>query len=155
MTCPPAATNPAGTGSGERDTDKISYGIDLSGMFGDKTHWFAQLLQNQWDGFLDPNINYKWFGGFVGVDYIHSDRWAHSLLWNYTDANDFENTDTVYEGIDMNTLTYTASYYFMRNIKGVIEFNLDLLDEVSQTGTYYTGHLTGENYALVGFDAAF
>jgi hypothetical protein len=43
----------------------------------------------------------------------------------------------------------------MRNIKGVIEFNLDLLDEVPQTGTYYTGHLTGENYALVGFDAAF
>ena len=55
----------------------------------------------------------------------------------------------------MNTLTFTASYYFMRNIKGIIEFNLDLLDTVPQTGTYWTGHLTGENYALVGFDAAF
>ncbi len=149
------ATDPAGTVSGDRDTDKISYGIDLSGKFGAKTYWFAQLLQNEWDGFLDPAINYKWFGSFIGIDYIHSDRWAHSLLYNYTDANDFKNTDTVYEGIDMNTLTYTASYYFMRNIKGIIEFNLDLLDSVPQTGTYFTGHLTGENYALVGFDAAF
>ncbi len=150
------ATDPAGTGTGERDTDKISYGIDLSGMVGGKTYWFAQLLQNEWDFFLDgPARNYEWFGGFIGVDYIHSDRWAYSLLYNYTDANDFENTDTIYEGIDMNSLTFTASYYFMRNIKGVIELNYDLLDEVAQTGTYYTGHLTGENYALVGFDAAF
>ena len=149
------ATDPAGTGSGDRDTDKLSYGLDFSGKFGTKTYWFAQLLQNEWDGFLDPAVNYKWFGGFIGIDYIHSNRWAHSLLYNYTDANDFENTDTVYEGIDMNTLTYTASYYFMRNIKGIIELNVDLLDAVPQTGTYFTGHLTGENYALVGFDAAF
>jgi hypothetical protein len=149
------AEDPAGTTSGNRDTDKISYGIDLSGMVGGKTHWFAQLLQNQWDGFLQEGTNYKWFGGFLGVDYIHSDRWAYSLLYNYTDANDFENTDTVYEGIDMNSITFTASYYFMRNIKGIIEVNFDLLDSVNQTGTYYTGHLTGENYALLGFDAAF
>ena len=149
------ATDPAGTTSGDRDTDKISYGIDLSGKFTEKTYWFAQLLQNQWDGFLQADTNYKWFGGFIGVDYIHNDRWAYSLLYNYTDANDFENTDTIYEGIDMNSLTFTTSYYFMRNIKGIIEVNLDLLDSVSQTGTYYTGHLTGENYALVGFDAAF
>jgi len=149
------ATGIAGTDSGDRDTDKLSYGIDLSGMVGGKTYWFAQLLQNEWDGFIDPAINYKWFGGFVGVDYIHSDRWAYSLLYNYTDANDFENTDTIYEGIDMNSLTFTVSYYFMRNVKGIIEFNYDLLDEVTRTGTYFTGHLTGENYALLGFDAAF
>lgn len=149
------ATAPAGINSGDRDTDKISYGFDLSGKITEKTYWFAQLLQNQWDGFLQADTTYKWFGSFIGVDYIHSDRWAYSLLYNYTDANDFENTDTIYEGIDMNTITFTAAYYFMRNIKGVIEVNLDLLDPVAQTGTYFTGHLTGENYALVGFDAAF
>ena len=149
------AEDPAGTTSGNRDTDKISYGIDLSGMVGGKTYWFAQLLQNEWDGFLQEGSNYKWFGSFIGVDYIHSDRWAYSLLYNYTDANDFENTDTIYEGIDMNSVTLTASYYFMRNIKGIIEVNFDLLDSVNQTGNYYTGHLTGENYALLGFDAAF
>ena len=149
------AVDPAGIGSGDRDTDKISYGIDLSGKLTEKTYWYAQVLQNQWDGFLQADTSYKWLGGFIGVDYIHSDRWAYSLLYNYTDANDFENTDTIYEGIDMNSVTLTASYYFMRNLKGVIEVNLDLLDSTAKTGTYWTGHLTGENYALVGFDAAF
>ncbi|MDA3869886.1 MAG: hypothetical protein PF589_08080 [Gammaproteobacteria bacterium] len=146
---------PAGTVSGDRDTDKISYGIDLSGKIGAKTYWFAQLLQNNWDEFIDINTDYSWFGGFIGVDYIHSDRWSYSLLYNYTDANDFENTDTVYEGLDMNTVTLSAGYYFMRNVKGVIEINVDLLDTVDKTGTYWTGHLTGEDYALVGIDAAF
>jgi hypothetical protein len=47
--------------------------------------------------------NYKWFGAFVGIDYIQSLRWAHSLLYNYADANDLENTDTIYEGIAMET----------------------------------------------------
>ena len=149
------ATGPAGIDSGDRDTDKISYGIDLSGKFGAKTYWFAQLLQNQWDDFINVDTKYRWFGSFIGVDYIHSDRWAYSLLYNYTDANDLKNTDTVYEGIDMNTITVTAAYYFMRNVKGVMEVNLDLLDPVEKTGTYWTGHLTGENYVLLGFDAAY
>ena len=48
-----------------------------------------------------------------------------------------------------------ASYYFMRNVKGVFELNYDLLDTKPKTGTFYTGHLTGENYGLVGIDAAF
>lgn len=145
----------AGIDSGDRDTDKISYGIDLSGKIGAKTYWYAQALQNNWDGFIDINTDYSWCGGFIGVDYIHSDRWSYSLLYNYTDAKDLENTDTVYEGIDMNTVTLSAGYYFMRNVKGVIEVNVDLLDTVDKTGTYWTGHLTGEDYALIGIDAAF
>ena len=149
------SNNPAGTGDGNRDTDKIAYGIDLSGKLGDKTYWFAQAIQNQWDDFINPNTRYRWFGSFVGVDYIHDDHWAYSLLINYTDANDLKNSDTVYEGIDMRTLTLTASYYFMRNVKAVMEVNLDLLDTVNQTGTYWTGHLSSEHYALIGFDAAF
>lgn len=149
------ATGPAGTDSGNRDTDKIAYGVDLSGKFGGKTYWFAQLLQNDWDGFIDENKNYSWFGSFIGIDYIHSDHWAYSLLYNYADANDLKNTDTVYEGIDINSLTFSAAYYFMRNVKGVIEVNIDLLDTVDKTGNYWTGHLSGENYALLGFDAAF
>jgi len=149
------AIAPAGTGSGERDTDKVAYGLDLSGKVGTKTYWFAQFLQNNWDGFIDENKKYSWFGSFVGIDYIHSDHWAYSLLYNYADANDLKNTDTVYEGIDINSLSFTAAYYFMRNVKGVIEVNIDLLDTVDKTGNYWTGHLTGENYALIGFDAAF
>lgn len=149
------ATGIAGTDSGIRDTDKIAYGIDLSGKLGVKTYWFAQLLQNNWDEFINTNTDYSWYGGFAGVDYIHSDRWAYSLLYNYANANDLKDTDTVYEGIDINSLTVTASYYFMRNVKGVIEVNMDLLGTVDKTGVYWTGHLSGENYALFGFDAAF
>ncbi len=149
------ATGIAGTESGNRDTDKNSYGVDLSGKFGHKTYWFAQFLQNDWDEFINSNTKYSWFGSFMGVDYIHNDYWVYSLLYNYADSNDLKNTDTVYEGIDINSLTLSVSYYFMRNVKGVIEVNLDLLDTVDKKGTYWTGHLTGESYALIGFDAAF
>lgn len=149
------ATGAAGSDNGNRDANKISYGIDLSGKFGNKAYWFAQLLQNNWDDLINIDTRYRWFGGFAGIDYVHNDNWVFSVLYNYTDANDFQNTDTIFEGIDMNSLTLTVSYYFMRNIKGMIEINLDLLDTVDKTGTYWTGHLTGENYALVGFDASF
>lgn len=150
-----ANTTTGGTASGGRTTDKIVYGIDLSGNLNEKTHWFVQLLDNSWDEFINAGQDYSWYGGFLGVDYIHSDRWAYSLLYNFANANDFDNSDTVYEGIDINSVTLAASYYFMRNVKAVFEVNLDMLDTQAQTGTYYTGHLTGENYALVGFDAAF
>lgn len=149
------ATGNAGQDAGTRDTDKIAYGLDLSGKFGDRSYWFAQFIQNNWDDFINAGTEYRWFGGFIGVDYIHSDRWAYSFLYNYTDANDLKNTDTIYEGIDMNTVTLTAAYYFMRNVKGVFEVNIDLLDTVAKSGTFWTGHLTGESYALIGFDAAF
>jgi len=104
---------------------------------------------------LDPAIDYEWSGGFVGVDYIRSEKWVFSALVNHTDAGDLKNTDTIYEGIDMSTVTFTTSYYFMRNVKGQIELSLDLLDEDPQTGLYFTGHLSKENYILIGIDAAF
>jgi hypothetical protein len=149
------ATGAAGTVSGIRDTDKDIIGLDLSGKIGSNTTWFGQILWNEWDGFIDPNTNYKWLGLFVGVDYVTTDKWTYSLLYNYADGEDFDNTDTVYEGIDINSLTFNASYYFMRNVKGVIEANYDFLDKEAQAGTYFTGHLSKENYLLLGFDAAF
>ncbi len=149
------ATGAAGTDSGDRDTDKDILGLDLSGKLGGNSTWFAQFLWNEWDGFIDANVTYKWFGMFVGVDYVTYKKWTYSLLYNYADGSDFDNTDTVYEGIDISSLTFNASYYFMRNVKGVIELNYDFLDTEAQTGTYYTGHLTNENYILFGFDAAF
>jgi hypothetical protein len=147
----------AGLDRGLRDTDKRVVGLDLSGNIDEKLFWFAQSLWNRWDGFLDadPNKNYAWFGGFAGVDYIANDRWAYSLLYNHADASDLKDTDTIYEGIDMSSITLGASYYFMRNVKGVIEVNYDLLDKKDKTGTYWTGHLNQEHYVLLGFDAAF
>jgi len=149
------ATGPAGLDSGDRDTDKKIVGLDLSGDVDGKTYWYAQLLWNSWDGFLDQNKDYKWWGGFVGVDHILNEDWVFSALYNYADADDLDNTDTVYEGININSLSLTASYYFMRNVKGIAEVNIDFLDDEAQTGTYYTGHLTKEDYILFGFDAAF
>jgi hypothetical protein len=147
----------AGLDSGGRNTDKRVLGLDVSGEFGGNTYWYAQYLWNSWDGFLDadPGRDYRWRGGFAGVDYIPNERWAYSLLYNHADAGDLAGTDTVYEGIDLNSLSLTVSYYFMRNVKGIAEVNVDLLDEVAKTGAFWTGHLTKENYILFGFDAAF
>lgn len=149
------STGAAGTVGGNRDTDKNVYGVDLSGMIGSKTYWFTQALWSEWDEFINIGQNYKWLGGFAGIDYIYSPTWTYSLLYNYADAKDLDNSDTIYEGIDMESLTLTASHYFMLNLKGVIEYNLDLLDTTQQTGTYFTGHLSKEDYILLGFDAAF
>ena len=149
------ATGPAGTDKGDRDTDKTVIGIDASGRVADQWYWFAQFLWNRWDGFLDPSAKYDWTAGFAGLDYVHSDKWVFSALVNLGDAGDLDNTDTIYEGIDMRTLTFAASYFFMRNVKGVVELNIDFLDEEPQSGEYYTGHLSEENYLLVGIDAAF
>lgn len=142
-----------GTVTGTRDTTKRIAGIDLSGSVGAKTHWFAQTLWNDWRGFLDsnPSQDYRWWGGFAGVDYVHSDHWTFSLLYNYADANDFDNSGTIFEGININTLTVTASYYFMRNVKGVIEVTGDFQKETAN----FTAHPTKEGYVLLGFDAAF
>lgn len=149
------AMGPAGTQSGERNTDKRILGLDFSGNIAGNTYWYTQLLWNSWDGFLDPNKKYKWWGGFAGVDYIPNDRWAFSALYNYADAGDLARTDTIYEGIGINSLALTASYYFMRNVKGVAELNVDFLSKKSPQGSYFVGHQTKENYILFGFDAAF
>ena len=149
------ATGPAGTEAGDRDTDKTVLGIDASGRIADGWYWFGQILWNSWDGFLDPATDYQWTAGFAGVDYVHSDRWVFSALINIGDAGDLADTDTVYEGIDMQSLTLAASYFFMRNVKGVLELNVDFQGETPQSGEYYTGHLSKENYLLVGIDAAF
>ena len=149
------ATGPAGQDSGSRDTDKRIVGLDLSGEAGSGLYWFAQYLWNSWDGFLDSGKDYSWWGAFAGVDYVMDDRWAFSVLYNLADARDLDDTDTIYEGIDINSLSLTAAYYFMRNIKGVAEVNIDFLGEDSQSGTFFTGHLSKEHYILFGFDAAF
>lgn len=150
-----SAAGTAGEASGTRDTDREIYGVDLSGQIGAKTYWFAQALWNRWDGFLDadPTRDFEWFGGFAGVDYIHSDRWAYSLLYNYNDDGDFDGTQTIFEGIRMNTLSLAAAYYFMRNVKAVVEINFDFLDKDDDAD--FVGHETREGYVLVGFDAAF
>jgi len=144
----------AGTQTGDRKTDKRVFGLDISGDNG-QWYWFGQALWNKWDKFLDqdPNKNYSWFGGFAGVDYVYNDRWTFSLLYNYVNNDDFKNTGTVFEGIKMNALTATASYYFMRNVKGVMEATVDF--QKKDNDPDFVGHETKEGYVLFGIDAAF
>lgn len=151
-----SATGFAGTATGTRDTDKRIFGVDVSGSVAGKVHWYAQALWNFWEDFLDatPGADYEWFGGFAGVDYIHDERWAFSALYNYADDGDFAGTGSIFEGIKMNALSLGASYYFMRNLKGVFEINIDLLSE-ERGGPPFVGHQTKEHYALIGFDAAY
>jgi len=150
-----SAAGALGDTTGARDTDRRIYGIDLSGRIGAKTYWFVQALWSRWEDFLDaaPGRDFDWSGGFAGIDYIHSDRWAYSLLYNYNDAGDFDGTRTIYEGIEMNALTFTVSYYFMRNVKGILELTADFLDEDDDAD--FVGHETKEGYILIGLDAAF
>lgn len=150
-----SASGSVGQSTGTRDTDKRAYGIDVSGQVGARVYWFAQALRNEWNNFLDtaPDRRLRWPGGFVGVDYVYSDRWTYSLLYNRARAGDFAGTGTIYEGIAMNTLSLGASYYFMRNVKGIIEVNADFLKKDNDAD--FVGHETKENYFLVGFDAAF
>jgi len=137
-----------------RDVDKQVLGLDFSANHNNQLFWFVQLLQNRWDDFLTVGKTAEWNGGFAGLDYIYSDRWAYSLLYSYADAGDLADSGTVYEGIDLNTLTATASYYFMRNVKGVIELNVDLQNKDSNPNDGI-GHDTKEGYFLLGFDTAF
>lgn len=150
-----SATGFAAASTGTRDTDKRAWGIDLSGNRGGTLFVFAQALWNRWDGFLDPASDSRWSGGFVGLDYVPGGKWTYSVLWNHVSAGSFENSGTIYEGLAMRTLTFGANYYFMRNVKGVIELNVDLLRKKAPAGSPFVGHLTEEHYLLFGLDAAF
>jgi hypothetical protein len=143
------------TSAGTRETDKRVVGLDVSGDNG-QLYWFGQTLWNRWDNFLDdsPDVNRNWNGGFLGADYIYNDHWTYSLLYNRASAKDFRGTNTIYEGIELNTVTATASYYFMRNAKGIIEGNLDLQPVAQNNGVNFVGHMTKESYLLLGFDVA-
>ncbi|MES1982782.1 MAG: hypothetical protein V4443_09940 [Pseudomonadota bacterium] len=149
-----AVANYATTQVGTRETDKNVLGIDFSADDG-KLYWYGQVLWNRWNNFLDdsPNVNRNWTGGFVGVDYIYSNHWVYSLLYNHADAADFRGTGTVYEGIPVDTLSTTATYYFMRNVKSFVEVNIDF--QKKDNGPNFVGHKTQENYLLIGFDVAF
>ena len=151
-----SASGSVGESTGSRATDKRILGLDLAGSIGGNIHWYAQALWNAWDDFLDvaPGVDYEWFGGFAGVDYIYSDRWAFAALYNYADAGDFDGTNTIFQGLEMSSLTLNASYYFMRNVKGVLEVNADLLSK-DAGGPPFVGHQTKEHYILIGIDAAY
>jgi len=128
----------------DHEASKDIVGLDLSGKFTSNVYWHAQGLYNRWDDFLENGEDYSWSGAFAGVDWIPNRKWAFSMLYNYADANDFDrvrlsdfasiNAGSVegtfannrYDGLNLNTITFTSSYYFASNVRGVIEANGDL-----------------------------
>ncbi|KPV41455.1 hypothetical protein AN478_02480 [Thiohalorhabdus denitrificans] len=143
--------------------DKRIAGLDLSGQVGGDVYWYLQGLYNEWGDFLEEGEDYSWWGGFAGVDWIMSPEWAFSLLYNYGDADDLDEVqlsdfgvtvnddlaNTRYDGLNLNTLTFTTSYYFASNVRGVVEANYDFQD------TNDFAHREREHYLLMGLDAAF
>lgn len=147
------ATGPVGADSGGRDTVKLIGGVDVSGDIDQKIFWYVQFLWSRWKDFITDGRDYDWYGGFAGVDYVMSDKVSFSVLYNINEAHELEATGTVYEGIDMNTLTLNGTYYLMTNLKAVVEGNIDFLAKDSDAD--FVGHETREGYLLVGLDAAF
>lgn len=132
--------------------NEVIFGIDLSGNIDNRIYWFTQFLDVNWDDMPSAGKNGHWNGGLVGIDYIHNDEWAYSLLYNFADASDFKDSGTQYEGLATNNLSLTTTYYFMRNVKGLIELNYDFLTTDGKKDG--VGHDTKEGYVLVGFDVA-
>ena len=151
---PLAGGTTTGLTAGTRQVEKQITGLDFSGTVAGNIHWYTQGLWTRWSGFLDsdPTRDYNWVAGFFGIDYIYSPRWSYSLLYNYGDARDLNNSGTIYEGINMKTLTFTTSYYFARNVKGIVELNADFLKADANN---FVGHPTNEGYLLMSFDTAF
>ncbi|HFE38567.1 MAG TPA: hypothetical protein ENK06_09170 [Gammaproteobacteria bacterium] len=127
-------------------------GADVSYNLNDQWFLFGQYLHVTLSDALTAGQNDSWYGGFLGLDYIHNERWVFSFLYNYANANDFSSSNTIYEGIDLNSLTGTTSYYLMRNVKAILEVNYDLLPTDPRNGF---GHDTKEHYLLAGIDMAF
>ena len=50
-------------------------------------------------------------------------------------------------------MTLSTAYYYMRNVKGVIEANMDFLSKDNDAD--FVGYTTKENALLTGFDLAF
>ena len=151
----------------DHEASKDIVGLDLSGKFNSNVYWYAQGLYNRWDDFLENGEDYSWSGAFAGVDWIPSQKWAFSMLYNYADANDLDRVrlsdfasisagdvdgtfaNNRYDGLNLNTITFTSSYYFASNVRGVIEANGDL------QSTNDFGHGEAEHYLLFGLDAAY
>lgn len=133
-------------------TDEMQWGIDISADYNDRLFLFAQWLDISWKDMPATGKDGHWNTGFVGADFVQSERWVYSLLYNYGDAGDFKNSGTEYEGIDLSSLTLAVSYYTARNVKLIAEATYDLLEsDGTKDGI---GHDTKEGYLLVGIDFA-
>jgi len=129
---------------------QYSSGFDIQAFPSGKVNWMAQFMWNKWNEFLEPQKNISWFGGFVAINYAATDTLAYSLLYNYTDAGDFRNTGSIYEGLASNTITTSISYYFRSNVRGIVEITMDFLPQENDAD--FVGHESKEDNLSIGID---
>lgn len=129
-------------------------GLDFSGNSMHRAYWYGQVLVSQWDNFINANHAYRWVGGFFGVDYISRDAFVLSLLYSVNKVGSFTNSNTIYRGLNLHSLTTTASYFLMHNLRLIVELNMDFLplDELENS---YVGHQAKEDYFLFGVDLSY
>lgn len=148
-----AVSGALGTTLTSRDTDRTVVGAHVSSFHNGKNRWYAQVLWNQWVGFIEQTKRYHWLSGFAGYDYFASDKYAFSLLYNYADAGDLKGTGTVFEGLNMNIVSATASYYFSRNMRVLFELSMDFLP--ADDDSDFVGHESKEDSALIAIDISY
>ena len=136
-----------------RSTFQYTSGIDIQAFPSHKVNWMLQFMWNKWSEFLNPGQVIQWYGGFVGIDYRATDYISYSLLYNYSNAGDFKNTGTIYEGISANVVTTTVSYYFRSNVRGILEISMDFLP--ADNDDDFVGHETKEDAIILGIDISY
>lgn len=146
-------TGPIGDLTSDRITFQYTAGIDIQAYPSHKVSWMIQFMWNKWNEFLEKGKNSQWYGGFIGIDYRASDYISYSLLYNYTNAKDFKNTGTIYEGLNANVVTTTVSYYFRSNVRGILEISMDFLP--ADNDDDFVGHETKEDAIILGIDVSY
>lgn len=148
-----AATGDLANTTSNRLTFQYTSGFDIQGFPSHKLNWTLQVLWNRWNGFLNENTNHQWFGGFININYRATEEVSYSLLYNYTNAYDFSNSGTIYEGLNTNVITTTVSYYFRSNVRGIIEVSMDFLP--ADNDDNFIGHETKEDALILGIDISY
>ncbi len=138
---------------GDAESTRLIFGLDFAMKANNSVRFYGQGLMNQWVDFIVPGDRYIWYAGFIGADYFASDELTFSLLYNYATAGEFDGSGTIYEGLDLNAITTSASFYMARNARLILEITLDLLPIDNDVD--FVGHEDKEDYLSLGFDLSF
>lgn len=130
--------------SGGAEDSFIRYGPDLR-----MRNWIKNLdLRAQWlfgrddnPGFSEPAVPVRLNGGFVEVDYHFNPDWTGIFLYNRVDSQGDP-------AIEKSLATTNLTHYFLRNLKGFVEYTHDLQETSA-------GHPEKAHTALLGAVLAF
>lgn len=109
--------------AGDRSNQVLRYGPDLRirrGMFDLRGEW---LVGTDWNpGYASPAERVRHAGGFAELDVHFNPDWTGVLFYNYIGSG-----DAPY--LERNLGTVNLTYYFLRNLKGFVEYTHDFHDD--------------------------